>query len=77
MTVKEAIEQLQKLPQDGYLMVASLGHGGSVPLQAFIDADDGGWSINGKPVESKQPHWIDVVYCDNHERSDYGLSAHE
>jgi hypothetical protein len=67
MTVKEAIEQLKTLPPDGRLMVPSLGHGGSVPLQGFLDLDQ------GKQIDS--PHWIDVVYCEDHERADYGLAA--
>lgn len=73
MKVKEAIEQLQKLPPDGDLMVASQGHGCSVPLQGFTDLDDRGWSVDGKAIEPMQAHWIDVIYCEDHEREDYSL----
>jgi len=65
MTVKDAITALQHLPQDGQLMVCSLGHGGSVPLQGFEDVD--------RSNHNEQPHWIDVVACENHERPEYGL----
>jgi hypothetical protein len=65
MTVKQAIERLLRLPPDGKLMVASLGHGGSVPLQAFQDIDAG--------QETPFPHWIDVIYCEDEERDEYGL----
>jgi hypothetical protein len=65
MTVKQAIEWLNTLPPDGKLMVASLGHGGSVPLQGFEDVDR----------HTNQPtHWIDVIACEDHERKEYGLS---
>jgi hypothetical protein len=65
MTVKQAIEELSKLPEDARLMVASLGHGGSVPLQRFHDMDEG--------KDGVHPHWVDVVYCEDEEREGYGL----
>ena len=69
MKVKQAIEQLQKLHPDAELMVASQGHGGSVPLQGFVDLD------KGQETEGTSSHWIDVVYCEDHERERYGLNA--
>lgn len=39
MTVKEAIEELKKLPQDAVLMVPDLGVGGSVTIEKFVGVD--------------------------------------
>lgn len=75
MTVQQAIDELQKLPKDGILMVASLGHGGSVPLQAFEHADDSGWFVDGKIIKPQQPLWVNVIYCEDSEREDYGLEV--
>lgn len=66
MNVKQAIEQLQKLPGNAHLMVASQEHGGSVPLQGFIEVEQ---------IVANLPVWVDVVYCDNEERARYGLNA--
>lgn len=65
MTVAEAIKQLQQLPDNGKLMVTSLGHGGSVPLQGFKDLD-----IDAE-LHPDAHHWIDVIYCEDNERSQY------
>lgn len=39
MTVKQAIEQLEKLPQDLDVLVASLGDGGNVNVTQFEVVD--------------------------------------
>jgi len=47
MTVSEAIKQLQAMPRNAELMVASQGAGGTVPVERFE-------LVNGT--------WIDVIY---------------
>lgn len=53
MKVKEAIELLSKLPPEGVLVVASMGHGGSVPVLAFENAEPG-----------VSDPWVDVIFGD-------------
>lgn len=65
MTVKQACELLAQLPDDAILMVPSLGHGGSVPLQGFTDVD--------RDNVDQNPHWIDVEYCEDDEKERFGL----
>lgn len=60
MTVEKAIEELKKLPPTALLMVGSLGHGGSVPLQGFEDADK-------DETDPNYTHWIDVLFCNDDE----------
>lgn len=63
MTIAQAIAQLQKLPPQAQLMVSSISHGGSVPLQGFEH-----------PCPVNISDWVDVIYCDDEERERYGLS---
>lgn len=64
MNVQKAIELLSKLPPNGQLMVASINHGGSVPLQDFqVVGDNNGFDP-----------WIDVVFCDDEEREGYNVA---
>jgi hypothetical protein len=69
MTVKQAIEELSKLPPDGQLMVVDLD--GSVPLQGFQDYD----APPNVDSSNGGPHWINVVYCEDSERVTNGLPA--
>jgi hypothetical protein len=59
MTAHQAIEQLKKFDPDAEIMVPSMGHGGSVPLQTFEPTAD--------------PKWVNTIYCENSECKQYDV----